>query len=307
MHIPRLPQGKPNGDKTDEIQVESETQELYIRIKDEVADEIIKHGLSKTESKLFFYLLKLDRFGDKSPKVKVVEILLATGIGKTAYHAAMSKFEVMGWFDFKHSEVEITNLCTPSKKSAKPNSEFGKSDSRFVNANQKFGKTNSKIEKTNSEFGKTENESPEPTPCKASKAPHTLQTYTDLLHTLSEGMRESFEKFCKKKIEECSFKIGSRTAWLNKHGAEYLEEFKETYSEALSNPEPIAPKAEIASPDILTLQKMYGENWESAAAYYGLISPNSSNVEKAIKHSPSASIMGQCKCADCNPAEEEIW
>ncbi|MEG4115326.1 MULTISPECIES: helix-turn-helix domain-containing protein [unclassified Microcoleus] len=107
----------------------------------------------------------------------------------------------------------------------------------------------------------------------------TLKTYSDLLKTLSEGMRESFEKFCLKKIEECSFKIGSRRAWLNKHGAEYLEEFKETYSEALSNAEPIAPKAEIALPDILTLQKMYGENWESAATYYGLISPNSPTVE----------------------------
>lgn len=107
----------------------------------------------------------------------------------------------------------------------------------------------------------------------------TLKTYSDLLKTLSEGMRESFEKFCLKKIEECSFKIGSRRAWLNKHGEEYLEEFKQMYSEALSNPESIAPKAEIASPDILTLQKMYGKNWESAAAYYGLISPNSPAVE----------------------------
>lgn len=124
-------------------QPEFEVQKLYVQIKESVVDEIIEHGLSKTESKLFFYLLKLDRFGDKSAKVKVAEILLATGIGKTAYHAAMSKFEIMGWFDFKHSEVEVTNLCTPSKKSAKSNSEFGKSDSRFGNANQKFGKTNS--------------------------------------------------------------------------------------------------------------------------------------------------------------------
>ena len=262
-----------------ETQPEFEVQKLYIQIKESVVNEIIEHGLSKTESKLFFYLLKLDRFGDKSAKVKVAEILLATGIGKTAYHAAMSKFEVMGWFDFKHSEVEVTNLCTPSKKSAKSNSEFGKSDSRFGNANQKFGKTNSEFGKTNSKFGKTENEPPEPAPCKASKTPQTIQTYSDLLKTLSEETRESFEKFCLKKIENCPFKIGSRKAWLNKHGEEYLEEFKATYSETLSSGV-ITPKQEFAfSPDIDYLKRAYGPGWEAAAIYYGLISPNSPTVE----------------------------
>ena len=262
---------------------ESETdhsqQKLYVRIKDEVADEIIKHGLSKTESKLFFYLLKLDRFGDKPTKVKVAEILLATGIGKTAYHAAMSKFESLGWFDFKHSEVEITNLCIPGKESAKSNSQFEIPNSRFGISEKKFGKTNSDSAKANSEFGKTENEALEPAPCKASKAPHTLQTYTDLLHTLSEGMRESFEKFCLKKIEECSFKIGSRTAWLNKHGEEYLQEFKELYAYSISNPGVISPKAEIALPTIEQLKQQYGSDWESAAIHFGLISPNSPAVE----------------------------
>jgi len=266
-------------------------------------DEIIEHGLSKTESKLFFYLLKLDRFGDKSAKVKVAEILLGTGIGKTAYHDAMNKFEIMGWFDFKHSEVEVTNLCTPSKKSAKPNSEFGKPDSRFGNANQKFGKANSEFGKANSEFGKAENESLEPALCKASKTPHTLQTYSNLLHTLSEGTRESFEKFCKKKIEECSFKIGSRKAWLNKHGEEYLQEFTELYSYSISNPETITPKVEIAVPTIESLKQQYGSEWESAAVHFGLVSSNSPTVEK-VKHSPSASILGQCKCSKCeaNPS-----
>lgn len=279
MHITRLSQKPKNEVKAAQIQSGIETQELYIQIRDDVVDQIIQHGLSKAESKLLFYLLKLDRFGDKSPKIKVAEILLATGIGKTAYHNAINKFESMGWFDFKHSEVEIANFCTPAKKSAKTNSQSAKTDSRFGNANQKSAKTDSFSAKADSEFAIAENQLPEPAPCKASKAPQTLQTYSDLLKTLSEEARESFEKFCLKKIEECSFKIGSRRAWLNKHGAEYLEEFKEMYSEALANPESIAPKAEIALPDIATLKKMYGKNWESAATYYGLISPNSPAVE----------------------------
>jgi hypothetical protein len=103
-------------------------------------------------------------------------------------------------------------------------------------------------------------------------------------------MRESFEKFCLKKIQECSFKIGSRTAWLNKHGAEYLEEFKETYSYTLANPEVIAPKTEISTlVDIPFLKRLYGDNgWEAAARHHGLIDPNSPTIEIQNESEPVA-------------------
>ncbi|MBW3586781.1 MAG: hypothetical protein KY448_13340, partial [Cyanobacteria bacterium 0813] len=106
-----------------------EPKELYVLIKDDVIDQIIEHGLSKAESKLFFYFLKLDRFGDRPKKVKVAEVLLATGVSKSVYHTAIAKFEKMGWFGFTHSDVEIRNFCTPKKKSKKSDSYSEKSDS----------------------------------------------------------------------------------------------------------------------------------------------------------------------------------
>ena len=110
--------------------------------------------------------------------------------------------------------------------------------------------------------------------------PHTLHTYSDLLNTLSEGMRESFEKFCKRRMEEFPFKIASKKSWLNKHGAEYLEEFKETYSEALVNPaEVTAPKTKDVTPDIAWLKQRYGKDWEAAAIHFGYSIPNSPAVE----------------------------
>ena len=241
--------------------LKSPAQVLYVQIKDEVADEIIKHGLSKVESKLFFYFLKLDRFGDRPVKVKVPDILLATGVGKSVYHTAIAKFERMGWFGFKPSDVEISNFCTPTKKSEKSDSHSEKSDSKNL----------------------------KPLPAKVSKTPQTLQTYSDLLHTLSEDQRESFEKFCLKKIQECSFKIGSRTAWLNKYGADYLQEFKETYSYALANPEVIPPKAPFPTPDIPTLKLMYRDDWRDAAIHYGLIDPDSPEEEIRNESEPVAS------------------
>jgi len=247
--------------------------ELYVQINDAVSDQIIKHGLSKVESKLFFYFLKLDRFGDRPVKVKVTEILLATGVGKSVYHTAIAKFQRMGWFGFKHSDVEISNFCTPKKKSEKSEPHSEKSESQS-------GKSESQSGKSESQSGKSESKTLKPLPAKASEASQTFQTYSNSLNTLSEDQRESFKKFCLKKIEECSFKIASKEAWLKKHGAEYLEEFKETYSYALANPEVIPPKASpLEIPDIPYLKRVYKDAWKDAAIHFGLIDPDSPEEE----------------------------
>jgi hypothetical protein len=277
-------------------------QELYVQIKDEVADQIIKHGLSKTESKLFFYLLKLDRFGDKPAKVKVAEILLATGIGKTAYHAAIAKFEAMNWFDFKHSEVEIANFCTPAKKSAKSNFQSEIPNSPFGNANQKFRKTNSKFIKTNQKSGIPENEPPEPALCKASKTPQTIQTssnFNQTNQTLSEAKRER-----------------NLVVWENLEEKDRNE--IRCYARSVAIPKlPIKPTLEenwIAS-HCNELANQCQIDFEFQKSYYKLQnsyldkrSANSPTVENEVKHSPSAAVMGQCKCSQCSSVgEEEIW
>jgi hypothetical protein len=261
----------------------SQARVLYVQIRDDVAYQIIKHGLSKAESKLFFYFLLLDRFGDRPVKVKVAEILLETGVSKSAYHVAIAKFQKRGWFGFTHADVQITNFCTPTKKSRKQDSESRKQDSESR-------KQDSESKKQDYQSGKQDSEKLEPLPAAVSKTSQTLQTYSDLLHTLSEEMRESFEKFCLKKIQECSFKIGSRTGWLNKHGAEYLQEFKETYSYALANPEIIPTrKAPFDIPDIPELKLRYGDGWKDAAIHYGLIDPNSPEEEIQDESEPVAS------------------
>ena len=247
---------------------EPQGQELYIQIRDGVADQIIKHGLNRTESKLFFYLLKLDRFGDRPVKIKVAKILIGTGIGKTAYHKAVTKFQTMGWFDFTHSDVQVTNFCTPTKLSAKTNSDFCTPTKLSAKTNSQSAKTNSQSAKTNSQSAKTNSEKLKALPDKSSKTSQTIQTYSNLPQTLSEEMRESFEKFCKNKIKESSFKIVSREAWLEKYGAEYLEEFKETYSDALErNLEP-TKTSKIDRPSIATLKQQY-PNWKDAAVHHG--------------------------------------
>ena len=238
--------------KGNNLRAKSQDREFYVQIRDDILDQIMEHGVTTAQSKLFSCLFKLTRFGDRVVKTKVREILLATKLSKSAYYVAVAKFERLGWFSFTHADVEISNFCTPKKKSTKQDYQSTKQDSEEL----------------------------EPLPAKVPKTPQTIQTYSDLLHTLSEDQRESFEKFCLKKIQECSFKIGSRTAWLNKYGVDYLQEFKETYSYALANPEVIPPKAlPFDIPDIPTLKLMYRDGWKDAAIHFGLIDPNSPEEE----------------------------
>jgi hypothetical protein len=277
----------------------SQARTLYVQIRDEVAYQIIKHGLSRAESKLFFYFLLLDRFGDRPVKVKVAEILLETGVSKSVYHVTIAKFQKRGWFGFTNADIEIRNFCTPTKKSEKQDSQSRKQDYQSE-------KQDSQSRKQDSQSEKQDFEKLEPLPAKVSKTPQTLQTYSNLLHTLSEDQRESFKKFCLKKIQECSFKIASKDAWLNKHGVEYLEEFKETYSYALANPEVIAPKATpFDIPDIAYLKRVYRDDWKDAAIHYGLIDPNSPDEEIQNESEPvTASEVTPKPIADSeNPQE----
>src|SRR4028118_381704 len=235
---------------------ESEELELYIQIRDKVLEEIVEHGLTTVQSKIFFYFYGLDRFGDRPIRAKVVDILRATKISRSAYYVALAKFKSLGWFRSIHPDVGISNYCTPKRKSRKQESQSEKQDYQSEKQDYQSEKQDYQSEKQDSEKLK-------PIPAKASKTPQTLQTYSDLLHTLSEDQRDSFKKFCLKKIQECPFKIGSKKAWLNKHGAEYLEEFKETYSYALANPEVIPPKAApFDIPDIAYLKRVYRDDWK---------------------------------------------
>ncbi|MEG3923146.1 hypothetical protein QUA07_29160 [Microcoleus sp. T3_A4] len=239
-----------------------------------MAKKLREANLSAAEWRFWCYLTEHDPWGDRYKELDPLDIMRECGMSKATYYRAKAKLQELGLFDFQESKVSFRNLTGISK--IKQVSQ--KSDSCLM-----VEDTSLKIETETlvlrQEPQEREKQTLEPAPSKDSKISQTLQTYSDLLKTLSEGMRESFEKFCKKKIQESPFPIASNNAWLNKHGAEYLQEFKEMYSEALVNPEVTTPKSEVLRPELLTLQIMYPQTWEKAAAYYGYILPNSPTVE----------------------------
>jgi hypothetical protein len=104
-------------DNSDFINQDSDTKQLdFYTVRSEIINYILQNGVSKTESKLLAYLIKLDPFGDRPVKIKVAEVCLEIGIGRTAYRAARKLFESLGWFEFTDTEIIVRNLtCKQSK------------------------------------------------------------------------------------------------------------------------------------------------------------------------------------------------
>jgi hypothetical protein len=74
-------------------------QELSVKIKDEVAEQIIKHGLTTAQSKLFFYLLKFNRDGSGIKNIpSLEEIAEAIGISINQVKKSLAKLEELGFY-----------------------------------------------------------------------------------------------------------------------------------------------------------------------------------------------------------------
>jgi len=244
------------------------------------AMKAIRAKLTGADWCVWSYLQMLDPYGDRMKDLpNLQEIAEAISLSVKQVKRSLFKLEELGLYEIELLQIRGRNLGGATVKESK--AKWSTSD-KVVQSRQSCPVETklSNSDKVVSPETTLSKSLPEIVTVQAVQISHTSNTYSDLLNTLSEGMRESFEKFCLKKIQECSFKIGSRTAWLNKHGAEYLQEFKETYSYALANPEVIPPKASpFDIPDIPYLKRVYRDDWKNAAIHFGLIDPNSPEEE----------------------------
>lgn len=219
---------------------------LFVKIRDDVVDWVMQHGLSKTESKLFFYLLKLDRFGDRPAQVKVAEILLRTGISKTSYHAAIAKFQGLGWFDFSHSNVMVSNRCTiPKVQTEIPKSRTHSPKSRTEIVNLMNGKSNESY--------------PKPLSNTSFSPPQTIQTYSDFIETLSDAERERFLQFCESQTFHFNPPLVKLQTWLGSiDKVTGLPNYIELYEKFQRSPQEVQIRNQEK-------QQALSERWESDA------------------------------------------
>jgi DNA-binding MarR family transcriptional regulator len=72
-------------------------QGLGVKIKKEVLDQIIEHGLNKAQSRLFFYLLNLDRDGSEMKNTpSLQEMAKEIGISINQVKKSLARLEELG-------------------------------------------------------------------------------------------------------------------------------------------------------------------------------------------------------------------
>lgn len=203
--------------------------------------------LKPAERDLLFYLKTKDPFCD-GIEITVTQIAEDLGRNKSTISRALKILTEQGWIDLEMVKVKIKVLRGDNSVAYRQHAiPVGNMSDRHATHDSP----------TQHAIPVGNNRGSKPPDIKASEVSKTNTDYKDYLDSLRPETRESFEKFCKIKIDQSGFKIASRTAWLNKHYEEYWEEFKTLYqpqkSEVIINTSPILKekiKAAIASGQI---------------------------------------------------------
>lgn len=203
------------------------------------------------------------------------EICEKLGISRAAFYSALSKLKAEGsinWSAPADTKFSITLNSSDSNEST-----FQDEPSTIVDAQSTISDSQSTISDNQSTIVDSLSliVTGEKTQAKQSKglkdpSSSSSDSFSDFNQTLSHKTRESFEKFCFKKIEESSFKIASPKSWLKKHYVEYWEEFSRKHPEAAG----VETSSTTAQPvEFMTsehLRQMYGADWKAAAAHFGI-------------------------------------
>jgi hypothetical protein len=91
----------------------------FYQLDDEVIDWIESYGLSRAEIRVFFHLLKKDRFGDGFT-VDPDEIAESLQIGRTTVYRAIQIFSSKGWFEITKLKASCRNATRPKVVSFGP-------------------------------------------------------------------------------------------------------------------------------------------------------------------------------------------
>ncbi|WP_072619179.1 MarR family transcriptional regulator [Spirulina major] len=183
-------------------------------------------SLKPAERDVLFYLKTLDPFGD-GVELMVTEIADALGRNKGTISRALRVLAEGDWIDLEMVQVKIRVKNPKLSSDNKVVCTQLSRPSHNLRGRETTSEAVTQLSRPSHNF-----QPPEPSEDKDSAV---SKTYSDYLDSLTQELRESFEKFCLKKIESSPFTIASSTAWLNKHWPEYWNEFKFKYPGALAN------------------------------------------------------------------------
>jgi hypothetical protein len=159
--------------------------EIHYRLThEEFLTWIENYDLKWSEVKLYLYFCTLNPFGDRDIDFSPSKVYSQLKIKKSAFYTAAARLEELGLLNLKVPRTKVrvnpinrTDFHLNGKVSTKTEN---------IPVERKEVQQNGKIST------KTENQTSKPLQSKDSSTPHTIQTYSNFIQTLSDIERENF-------------------------------------------------------------------------------------------------------------------
>ena len=196
----------------------------------EVGHKLRQANLTGAEWRLWSFLVALDPFGDRYEALPdMLTIMEECDLKKSTFYKAIAKFQDLELFDFQDKGFEFRNLeTTPKKRKVFRNNGNNSEKSETIPKNRKA------FQKNGNDSEKSENQSPESSQSNDSDSPQTIQTYSNLIHTLSEQERERFFNFCKRQTNRYPNEVVLLESWIVAHWDELLRMYRKAHSKPSS-------------------------------------------------------------------------
>ncbi|PSB00836.1 helix-turn-helix domain-containing protein [Merismopedia glauca] len=181
----------------------------------------LSQKLNHSELRVLYYLRTLDPFGDKFREASTKALAQSLQISQRTVQRAVLKLAQLELidleittFNFKirtqHATVmSLSDTDVATETVVSPESQPCRSDDTQV-----AGMSPASPSK------------PENITGKESYTSKTINTYSDLIHTLSEEEREKFERFCERKSEGYPNPVVLIESWIEKHFPELYREYQ---------------------------------------------------------------------------------
>jgi hypothetical protein len=229
------------------------------------------------------------------------EITDKLGISRAAFYSALSKLRAEGsinWSAPANTKFSISLNSLDNNESTFEDEQSTNQDNQSTNQdNQSTIVDNpSTIADNESTIADSASfivtgEKTDPKQGKGLREPSYSSSYSssDFLSTFisslsSDGEREIFEKFCLEAASRMPTQPTLISRWVEVNAKSLIEEYQLRV---------------LDRKVVLKDEFDYEVNYSS-----GKSSGNSPIVENQAEHSPSAAVMGQCKCSQCSPVEE---
>ena len=202
-----------------------------------MAIRAIRSKLTAADWALWSYLQMVDPFGDKMIELPTIpEIAEVIGVSSRQIKRSLSHLEELSLYVWEPVLVRGQNLAGKKAKELCQQKRISKSSERKkmtdLSSPGQFCPNDDRIVqlRTNlSSFGQNcPNREPEPLSDKGLFSP---QTYSDFIQTLSEGERENFWDFSKKKANQLPKPPELTIKWIEAHFKELYGQWRETLTQ----------------------------------------------------------------------------